>query len=90
MLQPQEYTISYRLTDGTKVERGYHHHVEGQLEKDIVLTPDHGWLHEPVTIIQINCHPDEGLLGSAQAELYEPPPHDDDTAAPPSTPVESL
>jgi hypothetical protein len=89
MLQPQEYTVSYRLSDGTRVERWYLHHLEGKLEEEMVLTPDHGWLHEPVTITEIACHPDDGLLGSARAELYEPPVHTDE-AIPPSTPVESL
>jgi hypothetical protein len=89
MLEPQEYSISYRLADGTKVERWYHHHAEDALAEEVVLTPDHGWLHEPVTIVQINCHPDDGLPGSAAAELYEPPGHATE-ATPPSTPVESL
>lgn len=89
MLEPQEYTISYRLTDGTQVERYYLHHGDDPLAEDAVLTPDHGWLYDPVTITQIACHPDEGLPGSARAELYEPPPHEDEEA-PPSTPVESL
>jgi hypothetical protein len=88
MLEPQEYSISYRLADGTKVEQWYHHRAEHTLEEDAVLTPDQGWLHDPVTIVQINCHPDDGLPGNANAELYAPPPHDE--AAPPSTSVESL
>jgi hypothetical protein len=89
MLEPQEYTISYRMPDGTQVERTYQHHAEEPLEENAVLTPDNAWLYDPVRITDIASHPDEGLPGSARAELYEPPPHEDEEA-PPSTPVESL
>jgi hypothetical protein len=89
MLEPQEYAISYRTEDGSSVERFYQHHGETELEPNLVLTPDHGWLYDPITITEISSHPDEGAPGSARAELYQPPAHVE-TEEPPSTPVESL
>jgi hypothetical protein len=83
------YTVSYRLQDGKWVERSYHHHAKAIFEAGLVLTPDHGWLYEPITITKVDLHPDETRLGTAQAELYEPPPHRDDGTQR-ETAVESL
>jgi hypothetical protein len=91
MLQPREYTISYRLEDGTRVERYYHHHVDAVFEEGLVLTLDYGWHDEAVTITQVDRHPDETDPGAAHAELYEAPPLGDEHTPPvQSTAVESL
>jgi hypothetical protein len=89
LLEQHVYTVSYRLQDGKRVERSYHHHAKATFEEGLVLTPDHGWLYDPITITKVEMHPNDTRLGSAQAELYEPHADRDDGTQH-GTAVESL
>ena len=57
MLNESSYVVRYELSDGEQVERSYNHRAAWRLDRGFMVGPEHGWQHDPVTILEVERHP---------------------------------
>jgi hypothetical protein len=71
--EPLQYEVHYSNRAGEPVHRVYNHAASWRLEKDTILTAEHGWEFEPVTITGVEREPHATTPGLVNARLFVPP-----------------
>jgi hypothetical protein len=71
--EPLRYEVHYSNRAGEPVSRTYDHTARWRLEKDTILTAEHGWEFEPVTITSVEREPHATAPGLVNARLFVPP-----------------
>ena len=71
--QPLQYEVHYSNRAGEPVYRVYNHTASWRLEKDTILTAEHGWDFEPVTITSVEREPHATAPGLVNARLLVSP-----------------
>jgi len=69
----ESYNVQYELPNGQQVNHRYDHRAAWKLEKGFMVWAEHGWPHAPVTIIEVERHPDTERAGIVKARLTRAP-----------------
>jgi hypothetical protein len=71
--EPLQYELRYSNRVGEPVYRVYNHTASWRLEKDSILTAEHGWEFEPVAITSVEREPHATTPGLVNARLFVSP-----------------